>query len=312
MEAWAVTRASILPADSELYRQLRRAAVERRCVFFAGLPGVGKSLLLQQLALIAVEAGRRVHLLQWDVARGPFETPELLARYPETDGVTHPAIRKAVGVWARGAVAAWDTGHADPANLLIGEVPLIGNRLIELARPRTDAVEPLLAGEWSTFLIPVPSREVRQVIEAARIREMAVPIHERERANAIPSLVLALWEEIATVARELQVQPVGDVTHDESRPGPEQGAGTGSSGEVEVGGFDPELYAGVYLRLLRHRQAALLRVGSTLPVQRSVYDLIDVASELIPTPEDVGQVMGEVGALPEAEVEREVANWLRL
>src|SRR5687768_2694168 len=101
-----MTDAAVVPRDSGLYRTLHRAATERRCVFFAGLPGVGKSLLLQQTGLIAAEAGRRVALLQWDVVRGSFETPEVLARYPEVDGVTHAVIRKAVGLWARGAVAA--------------------------------------------------------------------------------------------------------------------------------------------------------------------------------------------------------------
>jgi hypothetical protein len=326
-----VTRASILPADSDLYRQFRRAAVERRCVFFAGLPGVGKSLLLQQLALIAAEAGRQVHLLQWDVARGPFETPELLARFPETNGVTHPAIRKAVGVWARGAVAIWDERYADPAHLLIGELPLIGSRLIELARPRPDTVEPLLAGERSLFLIPVPSRAVRQAIEAARVREMAAPIHERERANAIPSLVQALWEEIAAVARELRIRPASDLADEESRSWPEQGGvargeqetGSGARARPDVeqrredgaasreGGFDPDVYAGVYLELLQCRRTELVQVTVRLPVQGSVYDLLDVASELVPSPADVQQVMAEVGARPEAEVEREVADWFR-
>src|SRR4051812_13196676 len=135
-----MTAASVLPADSNLYRRLHAAAVERRCVFFAGLPGVGKSLLLQQLSLIATSAGRRVSLLQWDVARGPFERPEILARYPETDGVTHAVIRKAAGLWARGAVAAWDRDHPDAADMLVGEVPLIGNRLIELVQQQADTV----------------------------------------------------------------------------------------------------------------------------------------------------------------------------
>src|SRR3954454_22550721 len=192
-----MTTAGVLPADSELYRRLHAAAVERRCVFFAGLPGVGKSLLLQQLSLIAHEVGRRVSLLQWDVARGAFETPEILTRYPEIDGVTHAAIRKAAGLWARGAVGAWDRAHPDRQEILIGEVPLIGNRLIELVQQRADGVEVLLAGEGTVCLIPVPSREVRRAIEAARVREMAAPSHERELANALPGLVQSFWEEVA-------------------------------------------------------------------------------------------------------------------
>src|SRR4051812_33410477 len=119
----------VLPRDSALYQALAGAARQRRCVFFAGLPGVGKSLLIQQVALLAREAGLQVHLLQWDVARGAFETPEILARYPEIDGITHAAIRKAAGLWVRQAVQAWDRQYADPSHLLIGEAPLVGNRL---------------------------------------------------------------------------------------------------------------------------------------------------------------------------------------
>jgi hypothetical protein len=356
--------ATILPRDSELFRRLHQAAVERRCVFFAGLPGVGKSLLLQQLSLLAGEGGRRVHLLQWDVARGPFETPAILGRYPETDGVTDAVIRKAVGIWARGAVGVWQERHADRRDLLIGEVPLIGGRLIELVQRRDDPVEALLAGEGTVFLIPVPSREVRQVIEAARVREMASPSHERERANAVPSLVRALWEEVTTVARELGVDrpltrqgpptprppppQAGEGEPDEvlappPRTGPwrggeaerlhgrEEGLGRGiprclasphcaSAVEGEGGtreqggesGFDPEVYAGVYERLLRHRRAARLDVTTALPVQTSVYDALEVVSELMPTAEEVERVMAEVGARPEAEVEREVADWYRV
>ena len=288
-----MTAASILPPDSDLYRVLRQAATERRCVFFAGLPGVGKSLLLQQLAILANEAGRTASLLQWDVARGPFETPDLLARYPETDGVTHAVIRKAAGLWARGAFVAWDAQHPAPRSILIGEVPLIGNRLIELVQRQDDASEPLLAGSGTLFLIPVPSREVRRQIEAARVREMADPAHERERANAVPSLVQALWEEVATVARALGVKPT-----DRSAP--------------PIEGFDPDLYAGVYEALLRHRHAARLPVTTVLPVRGSVYDALDHAADLVPGPEDVARVMGAVAARPVAEVEREVADWFRL
>jgi hypothetical protein len=342
-----MTRASILPSESALFRRLHQAAVASRCVFFAGLPGVGKSLLLQQLALIAGQRGRSVHLLQWDVARGPFETPELLARYPETDGVTHPAIRKAVGLWARGAVDRWDRRAADPRHLLVGEVPLIGNRLIELVQPRSDDVEALLAGAGTVFFIPVPSREVRRAIEAARAREMTSPSHERERANAIPSLVQALWEEVAAVARELALAPthqepggtadqaVGEERGAEAggaeagrlvagrEAGGNAGVGREADAEAQAGreadgeagpgrGFDPEIYALVYQRLLRHRRAERLPVTSALPVEGSVYDLADTASELVPTVDEVERIMAEVGARPAAELEREVAGWFGL
>lgn len=279
----------ILPRDSEPFRVLHRAAIERRGVFLAGLPGVGKSLLLQQLALIAAEAGRAVHLLQWDVARGAFETPAILARYPEVDGVTHAAIRKAAGLWTRRAVGRWDERHAAPREMLIGETPLIGNRLIELARQQDDAVEPLLAGGTTLFLIPVPSRGVRQVIEGARVREMARPLHERERGNAPPGVVRALWEELARAARHLGV------------------AGLPSGGER----YDPDVYLAVYRRLLRHRRTATLPITEVLPVRASAYDLT-VAGELIPSSHDVERAMAQVETLPEERLRREVEAWFRV
>jgi hypothetical protein len=276
----------LLPRRSAVYRALHRAALERRCIFLAGLSGVGKSLMLQQLALIANEVGRVVHLLQWDVARGACETPDLLARYPELEGVTHAAIRKAVGLWAREAVWRWDRAHGQARHLLIGETPLLGNRLIELAQPGVDGVEPLLAGRGSLFLIPAPSCAVRRVIEASRAREMASPLHERERANAAPSLLRAHWDEVARVARQLGV------------PGSRTGEG-----------YDPAVYVAVYRRLLRHRRRATLPITSVLPVRASPYELGAVASELMPTPDDVERIMLQVEAYPDAQLQREVDNW---
>ena len=53
---------------------------------------------------------------------------------PLADGVTHPVIRKAAGLWARRALVAWNEGHPDPRHLPAGETPFVGNRFVELAR----------------------------------------------------------------------------------------------------------------------------------------------------------------------------------
>lgn len=152
-------------------------------VFVAGLPGVGKSLFIRELARAAHRAGRTVHLLQWDVARTAFATPAIDARYPERDGVTHAVIRKAIGQWARGAVLRWAREH-DAAHILIGEVPLVGNRLLDLAQVQTDDAEPLLAGPDTLFVTPVPSIAVRAVIEGARGRTSATRSPARRRRRA--------------------------------------------------------------------------------------------------------------------------------
>src|SRR5262245_2809177 len=103
-------------------------------VFFAGLPGTGKSLLIREPAHLAHAGGRRVHRLQWDVARPAFEASEAGRRYPQIDGITHELIRLAVGRWARTAVARWHAEHAGGEHMLIGETPFIGHRFIDLAR----------------------------------------------------------------------------------------------------------------------------------------------------------------------------------
>src|SRR5437899_10129963 len=110
-------------------------------VFFAGLPGTGKSLL----AHLAGDSGRRIHLLQWDVARPVFEASGAGRRYPLADGVTHAVIRKAAGLWVRRTIAVWHERHPEPQHLLVGETPFAGNRFVELAQRLDDRAEALLA-----------------------------------------------------------------------------------------------------------------------------------------------------------------------
>ena len=268
---------------------LRDAARSRRCVFVAGLPGTGKSLLVQRLAGVAADARRAVHLLQWDVARLRFDTPDVLARYPEVGGATHAAIRLAMGRWAREAVLRWHEARPDPRHILVGETPLVGNRLVELAKVRDDRPEPLLASEATVFIVPVPSREVRRVIESARASEMADPRHERDAASAPPHLVRWHWEELERTAAALGV----------SGPGPR-------------GEYDPDLYAAVYRRLLRHRHAIVLPVGATVAVEGSAHEPPPLASELVPAPEEVDREIAAVARRADADIEREAADWYRV
>lgn len=282
----------IIPPTLPLYDSFQKLATEQRLVFFAGLPGVGKSLLLQQLAFMAHQKGRIVHLLQWDVTRGCFETPEILARYPEIDGVTHAAIRKAVGLWARVGVMQWHAAYPEPEHLLIGEVPLIGNRLIELAQPHEDQAESLLASAETSFVIPVPSRAVRQTIEASRKRTIAQPQHEREAADAPPTVLEALWQELYRLAHQL-----GMVESLTDKPVP----------------YNPDIYAGVYQHLLQHRHAESLLIDTLLPASHSVYDFNLMASELIAPPDAVSSIMtGIERDYSPAELAREVAQWYRI
>lgn len=284
----------VIPPESDLYRQLHDMAARQRMVFFAGLPGVGKSLFLQQLALLAHRAGRNVHLLQWDVTRAAFETPEILARYPEVDGVTHAAIRKGVGLWARGAVQRWHERHGDPAHLLIGEVPLVGNRLIELVQQIDDAVEPLLAGAQTLFTIPTPSRQVREFIEAAREASMANPQHEKECADAPPHVLRALWDDLYRLAQQLHIAPSND-------------------DNTQSIAYDPSIYAGVYQHLLQHRQAVVLPVDDVLPKVGSVYDMGAPMQELHATAAEAAQFIQHIQTtFTDEQLAAQVEQWYKV
>jgi hypothetical protein len=280
----------ILRTGSALLEDLSRAARDDRCVFFAGLPGVGKTLLVQQLALLAHGAGRRVHLLQWDVARLAFETPELLSRYPEVDGVTHAALRKAVGVWARDAVQLWDRSYPDRGDLLIGETPLIGSRLIELVRVRDDAAERVLRSARTEFLVPAPSQRVRAAIEEARGREMEQPTHAREVANAPLGLVRAQWSQVLEAASLLDIAP---------RERPTE--------------YEPGLYVAVYARLLCHRRHRVLSFDEVLVPRKSAYALeVPIRSELRPGVDEVNAAVAVVETWPPDRLATEVERWYAL
>jgi hypothetical protein len=262
----------ILPADWPVRQTLERLVAGGRILMLAGLPGVGKSLLVQQISRMAQRLNRPVFLLQWDVARGAFETPPILARYPEVNGFTHAAVKRAAGLWSRGAVHRWHQ-TAPPAALLLAETPLVGGRLMELASPRLDDAEPLLASEAVQFLVPVPTREVRAAIETARERSIASPRHARERADAAPNVLRALWEDVYRQGRAAAAAAL-------PREGPIP--------------YDPAAYRAVYLAWLRHRRVTVLEIDRRLSARGSVYDIGGIAGELTPNRAEVDDVMREV------------------
>jgi len=284
----------IVQADAGMAQQLQSFAREQRLVCFAGLPGTGKSLLSHQLAHLAVTAGRTVHLLQWDVARPVFEAHPAGQRYPVVQGLTHGMIRKAVGRWARHALVMWHRQHPAPQHLLIGETPFIGNRFIELAQPQDDAAEELLRQRSSLFVIPVPSRQVRQHIESERQRRSTNPVHRQEQEDAPPHVLQALWQELVRIAPGLGLSVSCHGTHVP---------------------YDPILYQGVYAAILRHRQAQIMPVDTLLPTAMlSVYDFAIERTYITPGPEEVGQFIQEVEQLyPEPEaLQRAIAQWYRV
>jgi hypothetical protein len=274
----------VVDADRRLSERLR-ALAQQRMVFFAGLPGTGKSLLAHQLAHLASAAGRRVHLLQWDVARPVFEASAAGRRYPLSDGVTHPLIRRAAGQWVRYALVEWGERHGEPEHLLIGETPFVGNRFAELARRADDRAEPLLLEPSCRFVIAVPSREVRSFLEAQRQRRAANPLHPREREDAPPHVLRDLWQSLAEIA------------------------GASASGPAP---YDPSVYASVYERVLRYRNAERLDLDVILSTETlSVYDFAVAPRDLVPSRDEAERFIREVERRyrDPRMLEEDVADW---
>src|SRR5438093_1826674 len=266
-------------------------------VFFAGLPGTGKSLLVHQLAHLAGSTGRLIHLLQWDTARPVFEASPAGRAYPLADGVTHAVIRKAAGLWARRALVGWNERHREPEHLLVGETPLVGNRFVELAHRLDDRAEVLLAASSCRFVVGMPSREVRRFLGPERERRAASSLHPREREDALPRVLRDLWRDLAGVARALGVSTAS--------------AGPAAGGDAPAP-YDPLVYARVYERVLRYRNVEVVPLDVILPTDRlSVYDFAVAPADLVPTEAEAEAFIREVErryAEP-AALEQEIARW---
>jgi hypothetical protein len=281
----------VAAADPGLYAHLQRLASEQRCAFFAGLPGTGKSLMSHQLAHLAHALGRTVHMLQWDVARPVFEASAAGQRYPAVHGVTHGVIRKAAGLWARQAVVQWHQRYSEAGHLLIGEIPLVGHRFIELARQRADTAEPLL--QTACFAVPVPSRAVRDFLEAERQLRSIRPLHAQEREDAPPQVLRDLWRHLARIA-------------------PALGVGVALPASAVEVPYDPVLYQAVYQRLLMQRQVLILPMDTILPTTTlSVYDFVVPRQDVVPTIEEVPAFIRKVEQLyPDLEVlQKDIEHW---
>jgi hypothetical protein len=283
----------VLQADRRLAEQVK-SLVAHRMVFFAGLPGTGKSLLVHQLAHLASGECRRVHLLQWDVARPVFEASPAGQRYPMIGGVTHAVVRKAAGRWARHALEEWNERHAGAEHLLIGETPFVGNRFVELAQRLDDRAEALLAARSCRFVIAVPSAEVRRHLEAERERRAANPLHPREREDAPPHVLRELWRDLAAVAQRLGF----------TGPGPANDAGPAV--------YDPAVYRRVFETILRHRSTEVIALDVILPTGKlSVYDYAVAPSGVVPTEAEADDFIRQVERrYPDPlALEQEIARW---
>lgn len=278
----------VIPSTSSIHEHCEALARSAKVIILTGLPGVGKSLYVQQLTLMAQSTGRKVHLLQWDVTRSAFETPEILAKYPEIDGVTHAMIRKALGIWTRQAIMDWSQTFADDEHILIGEATFVGERLMQLAKTNDDSAENLLRSEKTQFLLPVPSKTVRAQIEANRAESIANPQHQHETKDAPPNVLEMLWHEIYHVGYTLGIAETA-----QERPA-----------------YDPDVYQKTYEYLLQHRNSTTLIVDELFERSGSVYELAHIAGHLKASPEQVTNIMTQLEQdMTVAQIQAEVNQW---
>ncbi|GAB5493366.1 MAG: hypothetical protein Phog2KO_35810 [Phototrophicaceae bacterium] len=280
----------VIPNTSDIYSTFDTMSKQAKVIILTGLPGVGKSLYVQQLALMAQRAGRKVHLMQWDVTRSAFETPDILAKYPEIDGVTHAMIRKAVGIWTRQAILDWADNFSSEEHLLIGEATFVGERLMQLAKIVDDSAEGLLSSEKTQFILPVPSKAVRANIETKRAESIANPQHQHESKDAPPNVLEMLWHEIHHVGYKIGITDTA-----QAQPA-----------------YQPEVYQQTYEYLLQHRHSTTLNIGELFERVGSVYDLDNIAGHLKASPEQVTTIIAQLEQSATVEqTQAEVDVWYR-
>ncbi len=260
-------------------------------VFFTGLPASGKSFLLRQQISISVSLGRRVHIIRWDTGLASFQTDDILASYPDVSDGTHPLVRKAAGLWGRRALARWLAANADPNDMIVGEVPIIGNRFSEFIQTQTDQVEPVLASEETTFIYPVPTKNLRANLEAIRRSTFANPRHPDEARDAPPSTMELAWRLTCAKAAELGLISEAD----------------GHSPYEEM------IYVRFFEHLLQHRNAIRIGVDTIFSDAASAHEIEANIPELRASPDDVRCAIAEIeDAFTFEEAARDVENWYRV
>ena len=228
---------SVIPESSSVYQILAQAAKSAKAVVFSGLPGVGKSLYINQFQLIAAAAGKKVTVIQWDIARKSFETKEIAARYPMGPGIVHNGVKLSVGKWLTTTIKDWLANHPTREDLLLIEAPLVGHRFIELAKIQTDAtLEAFFKSSAFQMIVPIPSKKVRAKIEADR--RVQVAEDAKVWTGAKPSVMLMLWKMICGIANEFG----RNIPMDGQPP------------------YDPEIYDFVFGKILQHRHFTPLHI----------------------------------------------------
>lgn len=250
---------TVIPKTSKVYTQLLELVTSTQIVIFSGLPGVGKSLYINEFKTIAKAEGHTVDLIQWDVARKGFETPFVKEHFPMGEGTVHNGLKLMAGQWLIDEVELWADAHLDTGRILLIEAPLVGHRFVELIKPlKNTDLEAILASESTKVVMPIPSKKVRTKIEEERARQVSE--EAKAWSGAKPSVMLMLWKMTCGIANEL-------------------GMDIDMSGQPE---YSPSVYEYVFSVILKHRHFEPLMIEEIFEVPPQDESALHDGSSFLP------------------------------
>ncbi|NNE26739.1 MAG: hypothetical protein HKN09_07835 [Saprospiraceae bacterium] len=254
---------NVIPQSSPIYTTLNELAENAQIVVFSGLPGIGKSLYINAFYALAKQHKRSITVVQWDQARKAFETDDILRRFPMGDGTVHNGFKLMAGEYIKNKILSW-TKHANSADLLLIEAPLVGHRFIEIVEQSDiEELEAALASEKCRIIVPIPSKEVRRKIEEARAAQ--VDDNAKVWIGAKPSVLKMLWNMVYDIAIEFGAE----LEEQENPP------------------YDPEVVEFVFSKVCKHRNFVPLHVDEVFEVpEQSEAELHSLESEM-PSKEEV-------------------------
>ncbi len=279
---------NIIPTSSPVYKTLNDAASTAKAVVFTGLPGVGKSLYINAFQAIAQSLNKKVTVIQWDVARKAFETPEIQAHFPMGDGTVHNGLKLCAGKWLLATVSSWLTQNSDSDSILLIEAPLVGHRFVELAHQQNiKEIEAFLSSKECQFICPIPSKEVREKIEAARAAEVAEDA--KTWMGAKPSVMLMLWKMICGIANEM-------------------GRSIPMDGQPP---YDPKVYEFVFKNILKHRNFIPLHISEVFDVSLTDESELHSSEGLIASEEVANSMSQAILAMypNDSEINKVIDKW---
>lgn len=239
---------NIIPSDSPI-RQSLESLTKAKIVVFSGLPGVGKSLYINSFQAIADQKGKEIDIIQWDVARKAFETEYICKHFPMGAGTVHNGLKLIAGLWLMETIKHWIDFNKKSDNILLIEAPLVGHRFVELVQKQIDTdLENFLSSELCKFVIPIPSKKVREAIEAERNRQVSE--NAKVWSGAKPSVMLMIWKRTCEIANEFGE----NIDLSEQPP------------------YDPQTYQLVFSRILKHRQFVTLSINEIFDIPESNED----------------------------------------